>query len=231
MAPHSKPHQPRNSSKVNLLISFAFHAVIVFALVYFAAREGLLGKQLKKIAVEMVKEKPPEKPKEPEKPKVEPPKVEPPKTVPPTVAAVPKVEAPRVAAPPPPTAAAAPPPVAPPVVDVPSFVFEGGKAVETSSDPSQIYKGFVEYALRSKWDRPAGIADKDFVAEVEVAIDRAGRVSQPEWKRDSGNKRWDDSVRAALAATTGLSRPPPTNFPPRVLVRFDVQEVTEFTSP
>ena len=48
-------------------------ALVVF---YFAAREGLLGKQLKKLSVEMVKEKPPEKPKEPEKPKIEPPKVE-----------------------------------------------------------------------------------------------------------------------------------------------------------
>ena len=33
-------------------------------LIYFAAREGYLGKKLQKISVEMVKEKPPEKPKE-----------------------------------------------------------------------------------------------------------------------------------------------------------------------
>lgn len=231
MVPQSKPRKRRNSSKVNLAISFAFHAVIVLALAYFAAREGLLGRQLKKIAVEMVKEKPAEKTKEPEKPKVDPPKVEPPKVDPPKVAAAPKIEPPRAQTPPPAAAIPEPPPVAPPAADVPSFVFEGGKAVETSSDPGQIYKGFVEYALRSKWDRPADIADKDFVAEVEVAIDRVGRLSQPEWKRGSGNKRWDDSVRAALAATTSLSRPPPTNFPPRVLVRFDVQEVTEAITP
>lgn len=231
MVPQSPPRKRRNSSKVNLLISFAFHAIIVAALAYFAAREGLLGKQLKKIAVEMVKEKPPEKPKEPEKPKPEPPKVEPPKVETPKVAVAPPVEAPKTAAPPPVNTVAAPPPVAPPAVDVPSFVFEGGKAVETSSDPGQIYKGFVEYALRSKWNRPADLADKDFVAEIEVAIDRSGRLSQPEWKRGSGNQRWDDSVRAALASTTSINRPPPTNFPPRVLVRFDVQEVTEFTAP
>jgi len=36
----------------------------VVLLTYFAAREGLLGKELRKIAVEMVREKPPE----PEKP-------------------------------------------------------------------------------------------------------------------------------------------------------------------
>lgn len=232
MLPQTQPRKRRNSQKVNLAISFTFHAAIVLALAYFAARDGLLGKQLKKIAVEMVKEKPPEKPKEPEKPKTEPPKVEPPKVEQPKVATVPKVEPPRSATPPPAASTiAAPPPAAPPAAEVPSFVFEGGKAVETVSDPVQLYKGFVEYSLRSKWDRPADIADKDFVAEVEVSVDRGGRVSAPDWKRTSGNTRWDASVRAAVAATTSISRQPPTNFPSRILVRFDVQEVTDAFAP
>jgi hypothetical protein len=75
---------------VNILISFTFHAAIVLTLGFFAAREGLLGKQLRKITVEMVREKPPEKPKEPEKPRPEPPKTEPPK-----LAETPKVQPPR----------------------------------------------------------------------------------------------------------------------------------------
>ncbi|MGA9451442.1 MAG: hypothetical protein WBW41_08890, partial [Verrucomicrobiia bacterium] len=79
MLPHTQPRKKRNSSKVNLLISFIFHATLVLTLLYFAARGGLLGKQIQKISVEMIKEKPPEKPKEPEKPKVEPPKIEQPK--------------------------------------------------------------------------------------------------------------------------------------------------------
>jgi len=38
----------------------------------------------------------------------------------------------------------------------------------------------------------------------------------------------DDSVRQALAGTTSMNRPPPTNFPARVIIRFDVQsEATE----
>src|ERR1017187_9549857 len=94
MLPQSHARKKRNSSRVNLLISFIFHSLIVLVMFYFAARQGLLGKQMKKIAVEMVKEKPPEKPKEPEKPKVEPPKVETPKAEPP------KVEETKVAAPP-----------------------------------------------------------------------------------------------------------------------------------
>jgi hypothetical protein len=113
-------------------------------------------------------------------------------------------------------------------VDVPSFVFtDGAKAVQTSSDPVQLYKGQLEYALRSKWNRPTDLADETFVAEVEVAVNRDGGISQPAWKSGSGDSRWDDSVRQAIAATTTLNRPPPTNFPPRVLVRFDVLEQLE----
>jgi len=130
------------------------------------------------------KEKPPEKPKEP--PKVEPPKaVEPPKIV----------EAPKVVAAPP----VAPPVVAPPAAELPSFDFEGGKLVQSSSDPVQLYKGLLEYTLRTKWNRPTDMADDDYVVEVEVAVDRAGKVSDPRWKKGSGNNIWDDSVRQALA--------------------------------
>jgi len=118
--------------------------------------------------------------------------------------------------------------VAPPAAELPAFDFDGGKLVQSSSDPVQLYKGLLEYALRSKWNRPADEADDDYVAEVEVAVDRTGQISDPEWKKGSGDTRWDDSVRQALAATTSMTRPPPTNFPARVTVRFDVQsEATE----
>ena len=220
MQPQTLPRQPRNSSKANLGISVAFHVVLILALFYLAARQGFLGKQLQKISVEMVKEKTPEKPKEPEKPKVEPPKVE-----------LPKAETPKMAeaAPPPPAAAAvsAPPTVAPPAAELPSFEFEGGKAVETSSDAVQIYKGYLEYALRSKWNRPDEVADDHFVAEVDVAVNRAGDLSDPIWRKGSGDPKWDESVRKVFAVVRRLDHPPPTNFPPRVIIRFDVQEETE----
>ncbi len=220
MLPQTQQRKSRNSSKVNLLISLAFHGVIVIALIYFAARQGLLGKQLRKIAVEMVKEKTPEKPKEPDKPKEETPRVEAPK-----LAAVPKAEPPReVSQAPPPSTVETPPAVAPPPVDVGSFVFDGGKAVETSSDPVQIYKGLVEYSLRSRWNRPDDLDDRSFAAEVEVSVDHSGLISNPVWKKGSGDTRWDNSVRQAIARSKGVSRSPPTNFPPRVVVRFDVVE-------
>jgi hypothetical protein len=217
MLPNTQPRKRRNSSRVNLIISFVFHATLVVALFYFAARQGLIGKKLQKIAVEMVKEKKVEKPKEPEKPKPEPPKVETPKAV-----SAPKpVETAK--APP----SVAPPTVAPPAAELPSFEFDGGKAVISSSDPVEIYKNTLEYAFRSKWNRPENLDDDSFVAEVEVAVKSDGRIGDSVWQKGSGNSTWDDSVRAAVRAVTNVDRPPPTNFPPRVIIRFDVQEETQ----
>ena len=219
MQPQTQPRRPRNSSKVNLAISVTFHTVLVLALFYLAARQGFLGKQLQKISVEMVKEKQPEKPKEPEKPKVETAKVE-----------TPKVETPKlVEAAPAPSAVAvtAPPAVAPPAADLPTLEFEGGKAVETSSDPVQVYKGFLEYAFRSKWNRPDNLPDDNYVAEVDIAVNRAGDISDPIWRKNSGDPKWDESVKKVFTAVSRLDHAPPTNFPPRVTIRFDVQGETE----
>jgi hypothetical protein len=225
MIPQTQPREEGNSAKVNLLISLTIHTLIVLALAFLAAREGLLGKQLRKISVQMVREKPPEKPKEPEKPRAEPPKPEPPK-----LAEAPKAQPPKeepVHAPPPSAVVAAAPVVAPPPAELPAFAFDGGKTVQTSSDPVQLYKGFVEYSLRSKWNRPVDMDDASFVAEVEVKVDRAGDISDPKWIKGSGNARWDKAVREAIAQTPALDRPPPASFPQRVLVRFDVLESTE----
>jgi protein TonB len=206
--------------------------VLIGILVFYAAREGMLGKQMKKITVEIVrKEKPPEKP--PKKPRERPVetklnqeavKTETPKPVPAAAAprAVPKTTG---AVPPPATTVA--PAVAPPAVDVPAFDFEGGKTVETTSDPNVLYKGFVEYTLRSRWNRPDSIADSSYVAEVEVTLDREGRLLSSVWKKGSGDTLWDNSVKKALADTRSIGRPPPKGFPEKVVVRFDVQAATE----
>ena len=218
MMPQAPTRKKRNSSKVNLLISFTFHAIIVLVLVYVAAREGFLGKQIQKISVEMIKEKQQPKPKPPEKPKVEPPKiVEKPKTV-----EQPKMAEATKTAPPP-----SQPTVAPPAAELPSFTFSGGRTVESSSDPVQLYKGLLEYAFRSKWDRPQNMHDNDYVAEVSVKVGPRGRISDPVWLKGSGNVRWDNSVRQAIAKVTRLDSRPPTNFPPEVVIRFDVQQETE----
>src|SRR5258708_37717226 len=111
----------KNSSKVNLTISTIVHAALIGALVFFAAKEGLLGKKLKQLTVTMVpKEKKPEPPKEkPVEPKIEPPKtaltpkapVEPPKADP-------------VAAPP--ASVAVAPIAAPSAASLPAFEFNDG---------------------------------------------------------------------------------------------------------
>jgi TonB C terminal len=217
MLPQSQPRKKRNSSKVNLMISFAFHALLVVGLLYFAARSGLLGTQLKKITVTMEKEKPPVKPPEPPK-QPEPPKI---------------VEPPKVVAAPPKEAEAAPkttapPVVAPPAAELPSFDFAGGKIVESSSDPVQIYRGYMEYVLRSKWDRPENMADDNYAAEVAVAVNPQGQISAPVWQKGSGDTKWDDSVKQVFKLVKNFDRPPPTNFPASVVIRFDVQsEATE----
>jgi TonB C terminal len=214
-----KQRKKRNSSKVNLTISLIFHGILILVVFVFAAREGMLGKKLKQLTVTMTKEKKPEPPKEkPPEPKLEPPKT----------AQAPKMNLPQpkveTASAPPPAASAAPPAAAPPAVSLPAFSFpDGAKAVETISDPNAIYKALVEHALRSRWNRPEDIADDTYVAEIELSIDSRGRVTDSRWLNGSGDKRWDDSVKAVIAETKAISRPPPKGFPEKFLVRFDVE--------
>ena len=219
----------KRTSRLSVVISLVFHAIIIGTLAFIAAREGILGQELKKIAVTMVpKEKPPEaklktKPPEP-KPVIESAKAEPSK---PAIAHLPP-EIPKLVSSPPLGATLAPA-AAPAPAAIPAFDFEGGKAVETTSDPNIIYKGFVEYTLRSRWNRPAGAADDNYVAEVEVALNPDGRIQGTTWKRSSGDAEWDASVKQALAETAPIGRPPPKGFPEKVLVRFDVQVATEIS--
>jgi hypothetical protein len=110
-----------------------------------------------------------------------------------------------------------------PPAAVPAFDFsDGAKAVQSTSDAVGLYKNFVEFSIRSKWIRPDDIYDASYVAEVEVGIDPNGNISGGEWRRLSGDKRWDDSVKRALALSTKVTRTPPKIFPGKFLVRFDV---------
>jgi TonB family protein len=209
-----------NSSKVSLTLSLTFHGALVLVIVFFAAREGMLGKKLKEITVTMApKEKKPEPPKEkPPEPKVEPPKpVETPKVA--AVEPPPRIE--NVAPPPPVTES---PIAAPAPVNLPAMDFsDGAKDVQSISDPNLIYKGLVEHALRSRWNRPEDIADEKFVAEVELSVDSDGNVTGSRWLKGSGDLRWDNSVKAVISATKVLSRPPPKGFPAKFVTRFDVE--------
>jgi TonB family protein len=215
-------HAPRkkNSSKVNLSVSVVFHAVIIVIATVFAAHEGMLGKKLQTLTATIVpKEKKPEPPKpKPEEPKpVAPKPAEAPKLA---AAPPPRVEAPVAPAPSGPEA----PLVVPPSASLPAFEFnDGAKDVQTTTDPAQLYKGYVEYTLRTRWSRPEDIQDAEFVAEVNVSIDAQGRITTWDWLRGSGNSRWDASVREVMAQTQVINRPPPKGFPAKFVVRFDVE--------
>jgi len=207
-----------NSSKVNLIISAVFHSILIACIFYFAAKEGLLGKKLKQLTVTMEKVKKPEPPKEkPEQPKLEPPRQE-------AKASVPQPKALPVTAPPPAAssgeAAAAPAPAV-----LPSFAFdEGAREVQSvSSDPNEQYKALVEHTLRGYWNRPEDIADGNFVALVELTIDKSGYVEDTRWVSGSGNTRWDNSVKDAVSQVKSIRKGPPTGFPKKFTVRFDVE--------
>ena len=209
----------RNSSKINLVLSFVFHSLLILAVFYFAARQGVMGDKMKSLVATLEQQKPKEPPKPPkEEPKVEPTKqVEQPKLA--AAAPTPSPQTQATTAPPP---AEAPPAVAPPTLDA-SFFSDGAKAVMEVSDPKLVYKGAVERALRSNWDRPEDLKDDDYVAEVELSIDKDGKVAGTRWVKGSGNSRWDKSVKTAVAATRAIGSPPPAGFPAKFMARFDVE--------
>ncbi len=70
--------------------------------------------------------------------------------------------------------------------------------------------------------------DDNYVAEVRGRGGQGRQDRRSVWKKGSGNTSWDDSVRKAIAdVVQSIDRPPPTNFPAQVTIRFDVQEETE----
>jgi hypothetical protein len=224
MVSEAAQRRRRNSARVNLVISVVFHAVAILGVTFLAARQGLLGTQFKEFAVTLApKENQPE-------PEVE---EEPAEAVKEDSAAAAGEELPPPAAPPdapppkmireaPPVAAAGAPPPAAAVI--PSFIFsDGAKAV--SEDPVARYRGRIEYLLQSAWQRPSRIADPNLVTEVEVALDAEGRLAVKSYKKLSGDRAWDDSVRTVFERRIDVRGAPPPNFPDSFVVRFDVVEM------
>ena len=228
--PTPPPELPRRRTfNSGLLISLVFHVVVIGLLAWFAAREGMLGQPLKQITVRLMPPPAPEKTPVPEKPKPELPKEKP---IPLAEPAPPKVSAPAPVKNSTPVPEPAPAVAAPAPAEMPSLAFDdGGKTVQTEKDPAALYRSFVEFSLRSRWNRPTDIADAHYVAEVEIAVDATGRISAPRWKRKSGDTRWDASVLDAIAQTKALDRPPPAGFPLRMTVRFDVVQSAELNIP
>ena len=211
----------RNSPKVNLTISIILHVILLGTGAFWAAREGLAGKQLQALTASIVPKDKKAETKKPD-PKAEEAKREEVKKVMEEAKVVKAVAAASTAAAPPPPPAAivaeAPPPV---------LLSEINFSEVITTDPIISYKIQVETALRAKWERPSDMEDHDLVAEVELSLDPTGRINGHEWKKGSGNDRWDSSVRKALASTPMVNRAPPKGFPDKFLVRFDVVPVQE----
>jgi hypothetical protein len=58
-------------------------------------------------------------------------------------------------------------------------------------------------------------------------VDKAGNLSNVVWQKGSGNEKWDQSVKDVFKVVQNIDRHPPTNFPPQVIIRFDVEQETE----
>jgi len=227
--PPSQSEPPRRRSfNSGLLVSLVFHIVVIGLLAWFAAREGMLGQPLKQITVRLLPPPAPDQPPPPEKPKPEPPKE---LSAPVAQPAPPKTSLPVPAPIPTPLPEPSAPAPAPAPAEMPALAFNGGQTVQTETDPAALYRSYLEFSLRSRWNRPTDMADERFMAEIEVAVDAAGRISNPRWKRKSPNPRWDASVMDAIAQTPRLDRPPPAGFPLRVTVRFDVIQASEWNLP
>ena len=86
-----------------------------------------------------------------------------------------------------------------------------------------MYKALVEHTVRGYWNRPEDMADDNFIAMVEFTIDKSGYVSDTRWVSGSGNTRWDESVKDAVAQVKSIRKGPPAGFPNKFTVRFDVE--------
>ena len=206
MLPQSQPRKKRNSSKVNLLISFVFHATLVLVLFYFAARQGFFGKQLQKISVEMVKEKPPEKPKPLEDFLKPLPKLAPPA---PITAPIPEVVI-RTAAP--------PPVVAQPPIATPAPVIAPVTAPQAASGEGR--DGFLARLLAQlnrvkQYPRAARQAHIEGVVMLHFVMDAQGKLLSFDIAKSSGRPVLDNE---ALALIQRSQLPPlPPGFPTSTL--------------
>lgn len=196
-------------SKTNIAIAVAFHAILLFVIVFFASKEGMLGKKMQTLSVVLV---PKSKVEEVVKTKVEQPRVEVPKTT------IPSEQPKTQTAPPVAPVQAEVPAVAPAAAQLPSFSFnDGAKEVQNISDPIQLYKSYMEHYLKSKWNTP----NNDGIVEIDMIIDEKGRILSSQFQVKEG-EQWGASVVQLLQRVTSFPKPPPKGFPSKFKIRFDM---------
>ena len=120
-------------------------------------------------------------------------------------------------------------PGAPVVASMPTFEFSAGKTVYAESDPVQLYKGYMEYVLRSQWQRSVDSTNNSCFGSIMLNVDKQGNLSRGEWLDGSGDTNWFQSVVNTVNQVATMDRRPPTNFPSTIAVRFDANRVTVIT--
>ena len=212
MLPGTEKRKPRNSSKVNLLISLTFHSLIVLAVLLFCRARGLAGQAVEEDRRRDGQGETAGKAQGAGETKGGP------IAQGGTAQAGRGPQAGRIAQdrrklrrPPPPW------PLRPPSLHPrprrPPSSSRRKAVVDASPTRWNFTKDRSELALRSSWDRPQDMDDQSFVAESggRGGFLRANRRSRS-GRKAPGNKRWDDSVRQAIAKTRSVSRAAASQF-------------------
>ena len=201
------------TAKIHLVIAAVLHGVLILGLLFFASKEGMLGKTMQTLSVTLV---PKQKIEEVQKIKAFEPKIELPR-----MAQIP-VEMPKTLSVATPVPAA--PVIAPEAVQIPSLAFsDGAKDVISTSDPILLYKSYVEKYLTTKWSAPQ---DEEDVVMVNLSVNDKGAIISTKITSQRGGK-WENSVKKVFAQISSFPKPPPKGFPPIFKIQFDSIEQME----
>ena len=202
-------------TRTNLIVAAVLHGVLILGLLFFASKEGMLGKTMQTLSVTLV---PKPKIEEVQKIKAFEPKIELPRVVQAPVE-IPKT--PSVSQPVPVPAA---PSVAPEATQIASFSFsDGAKDVISTTDPVLLYKSYMERYLTSKWEVPDGEED---IVMVDLSINVKGTIISTKITSHKRGK-WESSVKKVFAQVSSFPQPPPKGFPPTFKIQFDSVEQME----
>jgi len=195
--------QKRSGLGTTLLIVAGVHLVIGAGLVWLAHTQvGKEWMKLYKIKIAQMKEKPPEPPPPPPPPKPEAPPPEPAQAPPPVPVEAPKSTEQVKASQP---------------VSLPGFgnPFATGKRGKFAG-----YVDMVTSEIQKHYKQPPDLpTDIEYVVLCQLLLDENGRILKYQLVNSSGDKDFDESALAALAAV-GQLRPPPPGMSPLIVVKF-----------
>ncbi len=193
--------------KSSAFIVIVLHIIAVFAVVFFAAEEGVLGKKMKELTVVLV----PKQKVEKVEPKQEPARIE--------SAPAPVVNPVQNAAPPK-AIINDQPAIAPAANVLPAFNFDdGAKQVETINNPIDLYKSYIEYIIHENWKPPENL-DESFLTRISIQLDKKGKIVDYKVESSIGDLIWQKSIDDVLKSIKQF-KAPPTNFPMIFEIRFD----------